>query len=1032
MNLLCGMRAQEKLRTDKMTPEAKRLVHDRLMDIAVDWVGTDPSADKLAFKNVRDGNYNNANTFGWLFNKYTGKDISYSDKPIYLSDVRKFEIGLRRYNALVSKKDGAIWSQFHLPRAAMKNVPELARFEQEIVFESGFFRNYTNETSKQVNEILMDVKDLGLGMGATISERSSLFSAGARTLKKLNAEYSFLVAKIKDTPNRNFSEKRRLTERLNKNRADIKKFHEKGQGQAYVLLTHVLQGAEIETLKWTDHRGTLKPLDNAQKARLYNVRKNYNLIRAAGVSGLIRGLQKLKQLAESKNLHWADKAIERANGLIRAIEFQKRIDSDGKTINYRDMVGDSQFKELGFKPDLTSENRSAPDRKVAFSKHYMTKYTLGVLKTIKRMEKQIEEGELSIDRQIERELAEFESIVNVAKPENPVVDRQWDNDPYFFLRQYTSDVGIFNYKMHVKDTFNKGSQAIIKEHLNPSKESGRQDLVESSTAMLDLMRDVYNEIQMKDPTESSLVNDVQALMTSFTYFRLMGGNVRSATRNATQRLYEFVEYGLKATMFDAPRFYKSSGGSKDNIAKVTEQLRKFGLQWYDGKSKASNAWDAFTKHDMQVSEQSRGALDDAYMNDRTLFIDQNGELQTRGGGKRFLEGPAQAMGTIAKKAGFMHKLVEDWNRAGTFRTAFALASQNLQSGNRDWLARKIMSKSEVDLIRRNLGDDKYQVTYKDFQEKHGVKSEKILENWIDNTAGQMAYNSVLDLHFEYSKWAKVKGIRASKQDYWLTQLAKTGIGQFSHYRFNMFNLMYRWIDEAGISLRAGDFTSQEIWRGLRFGILQATIMGTTIATRTNFMKLMPNDVIETGEAAWHWQTVQREKFMNGTASKESLEALDQATYGQGGQYFLGPNFQYLASAIELMGLYEVSKKNPVSQLAETGPGFSSEWGANIYERSAQKAFKDTKLKENYDWWANWNSQFARTWNYGAQMFTEGGGLKDWAALEFGLFPSKTQRKYSNEFYEWLGMKKKKSRKKVFKKSMSRRDREATLRALARF
>ena len=85
---------------------------------------------------------------------------------------------------------------------------------------------------------------------------------------------------------------------MNKNRADIKKFHEKGQGQAYVLLTEVLQGAEIETLKWTDHRGTLKPLDNAQKARLYNVRKNYNLIRAAGVSGLIRGLQKLKQLIE--------------------------------------------------------------------------------------------------------------------------------------------------------------------------------------------------------------------------------------------------------------------------------------------------------------------------------------------------------------------------------------------------------------------------------------------------------------------------------------------------------------------------------------------------------------------------------------------------------------------------------------------------------------------------------------------------------------------------------------------------------------
>ena len=87
MNLLCGMRAQEKLRTDKMTPEAKRLVHDRLMDLAVDWVGTDPSADKLTFKNVRDGNYNNANTFGWLFHKYTDK---YHNCPIELRAKKRY------------------------------------------------------------------------------------------------------------------------------------------------------------------------------------------------------------------------------------------------------------------------------------------------------------------------------------------------------------------------------------------------------------------------------------------------------------------------------------------------------------------------------------------------------------------------------------------------------------------------------------------------------------------------------------------------------------------------------------------------------------------------------------------------------------------------------------------------------------------------------------------------------------------------------------------------------------------------------
>ena len=36
------------------------------------------------------------------------------------------------------------------------------------------------------------------------------------------------------------------------------------------------------------------------------------------------------------------------------------------------------------------------------------------------------------------------------------------------------------------------------------------------------------------------MTDAIRAMTAVTYFRLMGGNIRSATRNATQRFYEFV------------------------------------------------------------------------------------------------------------------------------------------------------------------------------------------------------------------------------------------------------------------------------------------------------------------------------------------------------------------------------------------------------------------------------------------------------------------------------------------------------------
>jgi len=159
------------------------------------------------------------------------------------------------------------------------------------------------------------------------------------------------------------------------------------------------------------------------------------------------------------------------------------------------------------------------------------------------------------------------------------------NDPYFFLKKYSSDVGVFNYKAHVKSTFKDATDAITREHLNPAKESGRQDLVESAGSMNKLLLDVYSEIQHIDPNMDNAVHDMMRIMTSVTYFRLMGGNVRSAARNATQRLHEFIEFGAKAPapfVGDAARFYSEAGKATQNGEMVVRQQKRFGLQWFDG------------------------------------------------------------------------------------------------------------------------------------------------------------------------------------------------------------------------------------------------------------------------------------------------------------------------------------------------------------------------------------------------------------------------------------------------------------------
>ena len=107
---------------------------------------------------------------------------------------------------------------------------------------------------------------------------------------------------------------------------------------------------------------------------------------------------------------------------------------------------------------------------------------------------------------------------------------------------------------------------------------------------------------------------------------------------------------------------------------VVRQQKRFGLQWFDGKSRTSNAWDSIMQKNVKVSEQSRGALEESYMKDRELYVDHNGELQIRGGEsgiRKVTAKTAEATSAIARAGGTMHKIVEDWNRSKTFKVGFA-------------------------------------------------------------------------------------------------------------------------------------------------------------------------------------------------------------------------------------------------------------------------------------------------------------------------------------------------------------------------
>ena len=972
---LCSLRAFARRREDKLSPEAKEKLHTKMVDLASQW----DSGGR--FENVQKAGWNNAETFEWLWEKYTKKSLDPSQNPPNLKDVKKFEFGLDAYNKLIAKKDGAIWSKFHLPRAAMQNIPELKKFETELIQETSFFRDYTTATNKQINEFLTNFKDLGLSLGEKIKNVpviKNFSSAGQKAIRNLNNKRNLLEKQISKTDN--LINKRKLIGELNDTQQQLKRFYENGSGRAYKIINSVLQGADIESITVDGIN-----LTAAQKNNLYNVKRNMTEIRKSGVTGLIRGLQKIKQTAKDKNLDWVDGTIDRINGMIRSIEFQSGVDRQGRTIKYKDMIGDKELLALGFK---------STDKDIKFSPHYMSKYTLGIVNDVVRnLETAVDRSDLRLDDKLNLELNRYgEIITDVAKHRSPIIDKYYDNDPYFFLKKYANDVGIFNYKTHVHSTFKKAVDTITNEHLKPAEAANRKDLVESATSMLDLVNDVKGELQHIDPRTDKFMSDSMRLLTSVTYFRLMGGNIRSAARNATQRLYEFVQFGYKAN-HDARQWYKNSGTSEDNLSRLIRQQKKRGIQWYDGKSKTSSV---LAKDESgSLSEQSRGALEDAYMMDKDLYVDKKGELQIKEQGENILEKAANFSSRSAVLTGKAHKIVEDWNRSSTFKNAFALAFQNLEASDKTWLARRVLGRSAVRKLMAENGEG-YSVGYDDIIQKYGDKHEKVVADWIENEAGQIAYNATIDLHFEYSKWAKAKAIKVRGDENQATQFAKAGLGQFAHYRFNMVNLMYNIVKDAGVSIfKAKDFTSEETFRLVRMGTLLPMISAISIVARTDFKQLANNDVEQTAKQMYAWLSSKKEQYETGEISKETQEWVDDLTYGQGFGTFLGPNYPLVAGAYELL--------THASMQGHQDP--RHEWKNKIFEESVKKAINKNDNKEDYDLLAYFNSQIARSYSYTTSAW-KSGGLKDAIWLELGFFPTKEQREASQRLYR-TGKKKKK-------------------------
>jgi len=108
----------------------------RGQDIKMDTVAMQKIADRMnllanefenspKYQNIRDTHSAHYETWEFIWEKYTGKDLDPSTMPPNLKDIRKFEIGLGEFNALLGKKQGPLSAALKLPKAQLRSIPDL-------------------------------------------------------------------------------------------------------------------------------------------------------------------------------------------------------------------------------------------------------------------------------------------------------------------------------------------------------------------------------------------------------------------------------------------------------------------------------------------------------------------------------------------------------------------------------------------------------------------------------------------------------------------------------------------------------------------------------------------------------------------------------------------------------------------------------------------------------------------------------------------------------------------------------------------
>ena len=350
-----------------------------------------------------------------------------------------------------------------------------------------------------------------------------------------------------------------------------------------------------------------------------------------------------------------------------------------------------------------------------------------------------------------------------------------NKDVIGLLDTFSNNVIRFNYNARV-----------TKETTNALKELGRlegKDYDQHLQFLAGYIGDTHEAVLGTKFRDSKLSHFSQAI-TSFQFMSKLGLNIRSAARNATQSLQNWVYFGHKG-IYTAMKDLQSE--SMKTI--VDNEMKRHGFEFVN-------------------------------IQELAMPRDLMSKLEVSPDGRVIEKGPTTAskindwMENTARITGKPMQWVENnINRGLTFKIAFMTKYRDLK-GNQELLRRTLKKSkdSEIDITPE-------------------------VEKQIIKKASDYGAAMVKELHYQYDRFAKPNITKSP---------IGSVLGQFSTYAINFFNYQAKIAKKGGNDILAREWNSPEAWRLYRLGMLYTFITGLSALTNTNFNNLVQNDTLERG------------------------------------------------------------------------------------------------------------------------------------------------------------------------------------------